>query len=208
MTGKNPPAVVLASNNLGKLREFREILGGMHIAIIPQSDLGVPEVEETGLTFVENSLLKARNAAKHTGLPALADDSGLEVAILNGAPGVISGRYAGPQADFNLNCKKLLSDLIAAAEDERAAHFQCVLTLLRHERDPSPLICHGTWAGRILDKPRGTNGFGYDPLFFVPTHGCSAAELPPAIKNQISHRAQAIAKLIQGLKTKLLNNHS
>lgn len=206
MSNINPPAVVLASNNLGKLQEFREILGGMHIAIIPQSDLGVPEIEETGLTFVENSLLKARNAAKHTGLPALADDSGLEVAILNGAPGVISGRYAGPQVDFTLNCKKLLSDLIAAAEHERGAHFQCVLTLLRHERDPSPLICQGTWEGSILTQPKGSNGFGYDPLFFVPSHNCSAAELPTAIKNQISHRAQAITQLIQGLRAKLLNH--
>lgn len=200
---KNPPPVVLASNNTGKLREFKEILGDIHISIIPQSDLGVPEVEETGLTFIENALLKARNAAKHTGLPALADDSGLEVDILNGAPGIYSARYAGDKGNFAENCKKLLSDLIAAAEEERSARFQCVLALLKHDNDSSPLICQGTWEGRILFDQRGNNGFGYDPVFYVTTHGCSAAQLPPTIKNQISHRAKAIAKLIQELRTKL-----
>ncbi|HVV69857.1 MAG TPA: RdgB/HAM1 family non-canonical purine NTP pyrophosphatase [Gammaproteobacteria bacterium] len=203
MSHKNPPPVVLASNNPGKLQEFREILGDIHISIIPQSDLGVPEVEETGLTFVENALLKARNAAKHTGLPALADDSGLEVDILNGAPGIYSARYAGAKVDFSENRQKLLSDLIAAAEDERTARFQCVLALLKHDHDPSPLICQGTWEGKVLFAPRGENGFGYDSLFFVPTHGCSAAELPSAVKNQISHRAKAIAHLIQELRNKL-----
>jgi XTP/dITP diphosphohydrolase len=200
---KNPPPVVLASNNPGKLKEFRDILGDIHISIIPQSDLGVPEIEETGLTFIENALLKARNAAKHTGLPALADDSGLEVEILNGAPGIYSARYAGINVDFAENRQKLLSNLIAAAEDERTARFQCVLALLKHEYDPSPLVCQGTWEGSILSTPRGENGFGYDPLFFVPTHGCSAAELPSAVKNQISHRARAVAQLIQELRVKL-----
>lgn len=200
---KNSPPVVLASNNLGKLQEFKEILGDVHISIIPQSDLDVPEIEETGLSFVENAILKARNATQHTGLPALADDSGLEVDILNGAPGIYSGRYAGPQINFPNNCKKLLSELIAAAEDERTARFQCVLVLLKHVADPSPLICQGTWEGKILFEPRGDKGFGYDPLFYVTTHGCSAAELPTAIKNQISHRAQAVAKLIQSLRAKL-----
>ncbi len=203
MIHKNPPPVVLASNNLGKLKEFREILGDIHISIIPQSDLGVPEIEETGLTFVENALLKARNAAKHTGLPALADDSGLEVDILNGAPGIYSGRYAGPKVDFAENRQKLLSDLIAASAEERTARFQCVLAFLKHDHDPSPLICQGSWEGSILMTPQGDNGFGYDPLFFVPSHGCSAAQLPSAIKNQISHRAKAIAHLIQELRIKL-----
>ncbi len=202
MTTKTAPPVVLASSNLGKLQEFKEILGDVHISIIPQSDLGVIEVEETGLSFVENAILKARNAAKQTGLPALADDSGLEVDILNGAPGIYSARYAGPKANFPENCKKLLSDLIAAAEEERTARFQCVLALLKHAYDPSPLICQGTWEGRILFEPRGNLGFGYDPLFYVPTHGCSAAELPSNVKNRLSHRAQAIAILIQGLRTK------
>lgn len=203
MSHKNPPPVVLASNNPGKLQEFREILGDIHISIIPQSDLGVPEVEETGLTFVENALLKARNAAKHTGLPALADDSGLEVDILNGAPGIFSARYAGTKVNFSENRQKLLSDLIAAGEDERTARFQCVLALLKHDHDPSPLICQGVWEGKVLFAPQGENGFGYDSLFFVPTHGCSAAELPPTVKNQISHRAKAIAHLIQELQNKL-----
>lgn len=203
MPHKNPPPVVLASNNPGKLQEFKEILGDVHIRIIAQSDLQVPEIEETGLTFVENAILKARNAAKHTGLPALADDSGLEVDILNGAPGVYSARYAGVQADFSENRKKLLSALIASGEEERTARFQCVLALIKHEHDPSPLICQGTWEGYVLLTPRGDNGFGYDPLFFVPSHHCSAAELIPGVKNQISHRAQATAKLIQLLGTKL-----
>jgi len=203
MPHKTPPPVVLASGNVGKLQEFREILGDIHIKIIAQSDLEVPEIEETGLTFVENAILKARNAAKHTGLPALADDSGLEVDILNGAPGIYSARFAGLHVDFAENRKKLLSAMIAAAKDERTARFQCVLVLLKHENDPSPLICQGTWEGSVLFAPRGENGFGYDPLFFVPTHNCSAAELSASVKNQISHRAQATAKLIQALGTKL-----
>ena len=207
MSHKNPPPVVLASGNTGKLQEFKEILGDLHISIIPQSDLEISEIEETGLTFVENAILKARHAAKHSGLPALADDSGLEVDILNGAPGVYSARYAsthpGQKPDFHENIKKLLSDLIAATQEERTARFQCVLVLVKHETDPSPLICQGTWEGRVLSEPRGSHGFGYDPLFFVPTHNCSAAELPSGVKNQISHRAAAIAKLIQALGTKL-----
>lgn len=202
MTIKPIPPVVLASSNLGKLQEFKEILRDVHISIIPQSDLGVTEIEETGLSFVENAILKARNASKQTGLPALADDSGLEVDILNGAPGIYSARYAGAAANFPENCKKLLSDLIAAAEEERTARFQCVLALLKHATDPSPLVCQGTWEGRILFAPTGSQGFGYDPLFYVPTHGCSAAELPANVKNRISHRAQAIAKLLQELRTK------
>ncbi|MFT3741286.1 MAG: RdgB/HAM1 family non-canonical purine NTP pyrophosphatase [Gammaproteobacteria bacterium] len=199
----NAPAVILASNNAGKLREFKEILGEIHISLLPQSDLEVPEVEETGLTFVENAIIKARHAAKHTGLPALADDSGLEVDILNGAPGVFSARYAGNGHDFKENRQKLLNDLIAASATERTARFHCVLALLRHANDPNPLICHGSWEGSILMEERGEHGFGYDSLFFVPTHHCSAAELMPSVKNQISHRAEAIAKLIQGLRTKL-----
>lgn len=201
MTHKHPP-IVLASSNLGKLQEFREILHNMEITIIPQSDLGVIDAEETGLSFVENALIKARNAAKHTGLPSLADDSGLEVDYLNGAPGVFSARYAGLDVDFAENRKKLLSDLIAASDDELTARFQCVLAFMKHEADPSPLICQGTWEGKVLKQPRGEFGFGYDSLFYVPTHGCSAAELMPIIKNQISHRAQAVAKLVQSLRIK------
>lgn len=198
---KHPP-VVLASSNAGKLQEFREILKDMDIQIIPQTDLGVLDADETGLSFIENALIKARNAAKHTGLPALADDSGLEVDFLNGAPGIRSARYAGTDIDFSENRRKLLADLIAAAEDERTARFQCVLAFMKHETDPSPLICQGTWEGRILMQPRGEHGFGYDSLFFVPTYNCSAAELPEGVKNKISHRAQATTKLLELLRIK------
>jgi XTP/dITP diphosphohydrolase len=202
---KNLPPIVLASNNAGKLQEFNEILNNTHLSIIAQSDLGVPSVEETGLSFVENAILKARNASLHSGLPALADDSGLEVAILNGAPGILSARYASTEthkATDQENCKKLLSALIANSEEERVACFQCVLVLIKHAHDPSPLICQGTWHGRILFAPEGENGFGYDPLFYVPTHHCSAASLSSVVKNQISHRAQAVEKLVRRLAIK------
>lgn len=198
---KHPP-IVLASSNPGKLQEFKEILEGMAISIIPQTDLGVVDAEETGLSFIENAIIKARHAAKHTGLPALADDSGLEVDFLNGAPGVFSARYAGDKVDFSENRKKLLSDLIAAAEEERTARFQCVLAFMKHELDPSPLVCQGTWEGRVLLEPKGEFGFGYDSLFYVSTHQCSAAELASDLKNQLSHRAQAVAKLLQLLNSK------
>lgn len=202
MTNYKHPPIVLASSNPGKLQEFQEILQGMAITIIPQTDLSVVDAEETGLSFIENALIKARHAAKHTGLPALADDSGLEVDYLNGAPGVYSARYAGTDVDFSENRKKLLSNLIASAEEERTARFQCVLAFMRHELDPSPLICQGTWEGKVLMEPRGEGGFGYDSLFYVPTHHCSAAELAPAVKNQISHRAQAVAQLLKLLNSK------
>ena len=208
MAHKNPPPVVLATCNVGKIREFSETLGDAHLSIICQSDLEIPAVEETGLSFIENAIIKARHAALHSNLPALGEDSGLEVDMLNGAPGIYSARYAAKNNTSSHidaeNNKKLLSELIAAAEEERTARFQCVLVLLKHERDPSPLICQGTWEGRILFSPRGENGFGYDPLFYVPTHAVSAAELPSAIKNKISHRAIAIRKLIQRLWTKQL----
>lgn len=197
------PAIVLASNNQGKLKEFKEILSDIHVSLVPQSDLGAIDIEETGLSFVENAILKARNAAAHTGLPALGDDSGLEVDILNGDPGIYSARYAGTHGDFQANCKKLLSELIATGPEERTARFQCVLALLKHEHDPSPLICHGTWEGSILMEPTGEGGFGYDPLFYVPTHKCSAADLTASVKNQISHRALAVAKLLKSLSSKL-----
>lgn len=207
MNHKTSPPIVLASNNAGKLQEFADILRDVNLTIIPQSDLGVIEAEEPALSFVENAIIKARNATKHTGLPALADDSGIEVDILNGAPGVRSARYAGgddqhkPTAQENY--QKLLNDLIATSEEERTARFQCVLVLMKHENDPSPLICQGSWEGRILFKPSGAQGFGYDPVFYVPEYGCSAAELPSAVKNRISHRAQAVAQLIQKLRLKI-----
>jgi XTP/dITP diphosphohydrolase len=193
-------AIVLASNNAGKVREINQLLAGTGIRVVPQGDFGVPEAEETGLTFVENAILKARNAAQHSGLPAIADDSGIEVDALHGAPGIHSARYAGPGSSDADNLGKLLHALESVPEAERGARFQCVLVYLRHASDPTPLICQGTWEGRILEAPRGENGFGYDPVFYVPTHGCSAAELDPAIKNELSHRGQALRRLRQRLE--------
>ncbi len=191
--------IVLASNNPGKVREINQMLGGLPLSAAPQSDFKVPEVEETGLTFVENALLKARHAARHTGLPAVADDSGIEVDYLNGAPGIYSARYAGKSASDKQNLRKLLANLDGITEAERTARFQCLMVYLRHEFDPTPVICQGTWEGRILFEPHGANGFGYDPVFFVPTHKCSAAELPPEVKNKLSHRGQALRKMVEAL---------
>jgi XTP/dITP diphosphohydrolase len=194
------PKVVLASGNAGKVREFNQLLGDQHIEVVPQSSFGVPEAEETGLTFVENAILKARNAARHTGLPALADDSGIEVDALNGAPGIYSARYAGAGASDEANLRKLLAALEGVPDAERGARFQCVIAYLRHAEDPTPLICQGTWEGRILAAPRGANGFGYDPVFFVPDEAASAAELPAEIKNRLSHRGQALRRLLEALR--------
>ena len=191
--------IVLASNNAGKVREFNALLADHHIEVVPQSQLGVAEADETGLSFVENAILKARNAAAHTGLPAIADDSGIEVDALNGAPGIYSARYAGVGAGDKANLEKLLADLKDVPEGQRTARFQCLMVYMRHANDPTPLICQGTWEGRILFEPRGTQGFGYDPVFFVPTHSCSSAELPPEVKNALSHRGQALRKLVAAL---------
>lgn len=188
-------SIVLASNNPGKVREFSQLLADARIRVIPQGELGVSEVAETGLTFVENAILKARNAAAHSGLAALADDSGIEVDALQGGPGIYSARYAGGGATDADNLTKLLIELDAVADDERTARYQCVLVYLRHPQDPTPLICQGTWEGLILRAPRGAQGFGYDPIFLVPTHGCSAAELDPVEKNRLSHRGQALRRL-------------
>lgn len=191
-------SIVLASNNAGKVREINELLAGVGIRVVPQGDFGVPEVEETGLTFVENAILKARNAAQHSGLPAIADDSGIEVDALQGAPGIRSARYAGPGASDVENLAKLLQALESVPE--RSARFQCVLVYLRHAADPTPLICQGTWEGRILETPRGEGGFGYDPVFYVPSHGLSAAQLDPRVKNDLSHRGQALRRMRQLLE--------
>jgi len=188
--------IVLASGNAGKVKEINQLLSSQQIQIIPQSDFNVPDIEETGLTFVENAILKARNAARHSGLPAIADDSGLEVDALNGVPGIHSARYAGPEATDQTNNDKLLEQLKDTPEAERSARFQCLLVYLRHPADPTPLICQGTWEGRILFQPQGNNGFGYDPLFFVPDHYCSSAELRPEVKNKLSHRGQALRELL------------
>ena len=191
--------IVLASSNAGKVREFNQLLGGLQLEVVPQSHFNVTDAEETGLTFVENAILKARNAAQHTRLPAVADDSGLEVDALHGAPGIYSARYAGPNASDAENLEKLLGMLNDIPEAQRGARFQCVLVFMRHALDPTPLICQGTWEGRILTRPCGTNGFGYDPVFFVPTHECSAAELPAEVKNSLSHRGQALRQLLASL---------
>jgi XTP/dITP diphosphohydrolase len=190
--------VVLASSNKGKVKEFSELLAGRDITVVPQSDYAVPDAAETGLTFVENAILKARNAAAHTGLPAIADDSGLEVEFLNGAPGIYSARYAG-QGGSSANNEKLLQALSGVDEAQRRARFQCLLVYLRHADDPTPIICQGTWEGRILTAIQGDAGFGYDPLFFVPEENCSAAELSAERKNEISHRGQALRCLLAAL---------
>lgn len=193
--------VVLASGNKGKVREINEILAGLHIEVVPQTEFNVPEIEETGLSFVENAILKARNAAEHTGLPAIADDSGLEVDALRGEPGIYSARYAGIGASDQANLEKLLADLADVPETERSARFQCLMVYMEHGRDPTPLICQGTWEGRIGFTPSGANGFGYDPIFFVPEKGCMSAELPSEEKNRLSHRGQALRKLLKAMES-------
>ena len=189
--------VVLASGNAGKLKELNRILGPLDMTLVSQAEYDVPEVPEDGLSFVENAIIKARAAAAHTGLPAIADDSGLEVDYLKGAPGIHSARYSG-QGDA-ANNTKLLRALEGVPEDQRSARFQCVLVFMRHAQDPTPIVCQGSWEGRILLEPRGEQGFGYDPLFYVPDQGRSSAELEPAVKNRISHRARASALLLEAL---------
>lgn len=187
--------LVLASGNHGKLAEMREILAGLDIQLVAQSELGVADAEETATTFVENALLKARHAARATGLPALGDDSGICVDALGGAPGLYSARYAGAHGDSGANIAKLLDALRDVDQARRTAHFHCTIALLRSADDPAPLLAHGRWDGRILDEPRGAQGFGYDPVFFDPALGRGAAELDPATKNRVSHRGQALAQL-------------
>ncbi len=187
--------LVLASGNAGKLAELRELLAGEGFGLRAQSAFGVGDVDETGLTFVENALLKARHAAAATGLPALADDSGLCVDALGGAPGLYSARYAGPGADSGRNIERLLRELEGVDDDARGAAFHCCIVLLRHADDPKPIVVEGDWRGRILRAPRGNGGFGYDPVFLDPDSGLTAAELPAARKNAISHRGRALAAL-------------
>ncbi|MFI4967962.1 MAG: RdgB/HAM1 family non-canonical purine NTP pyrophosphatase [Gammaproteobacteria bacterium] len=188
--------VVLATGNAGKVRELAAMLQGLNIEVIPQTALQVREAEETGLTFIENALLKARNAAEQTGLPAIADDSGLEVDALQGAPGIHSARYAGPQASDQQNLEKLLAAMQDLPDLARSARFRCVIVYLKHAKDPAPLVAEGVWEGSILRAPKGTNGFGYDPVFWVAEKGCTSAELPPEVKNRLSHRGQALSRLI------------
>lgn len=196
--------LVLASGNPGKLKEFGALLADSGFEVVPQASLGVDDAEETGLTFVENALLKARHAARITGLPALADDSGLCVNHLGGAPGLYSARYAGTHGDNAANNAKLLRELDGVPDEQRDAFFICVLVLLRHADDPAPLIAEGRWHGRVLHAPRGAQGFGYDPLFLPNDESASAAELPPGLKNRISHRGRALA----GLRHMLAGPHA
>lgn len=191
--------VVLASSNKGKLIELQAILEQRDVRLLPQSEFSVSDADETGLSFVENALIKARHACLATGLPAIADDSGIEVDALKGEPGIYSARYAGSHGEGadKENNAKLLRELEDVPESERGARFQCVITYMRHAKDPMPLICQGTWEGRILFSEEGQNGFGYDPLFYVPSHGCASARLDAATKNAISHRGQALTQLLK-----------
>lgn len=188
--------IVLASSNPGKLKEFQQLLGRQQFEILPQGHFDIADAIEDGLSFVENAIIKARNAAKHSGLAAIADDSGLEVDALNGAPGIYSARFAGPAASDQDNNDQLLEKLKDVPVGQRSARFHCLLVYMRHATDPTPLICHGSWEGEILLVPQGDNGFGYDPLFYIPELDCSSAQLAAADKNRLSHRGQAMAKLL------------
>jgi len=198
MTSK-PQRIVMASGNAGKIAEFNALLAHWDCEVIPQALLNVIPAEETGDSFLDNALLKARAAATQTGLPALADDSGLAVDALDGAPGVYSARFAGPGADDDANNAKLLEALAGVPADARGASYHCVLVYLRHAGDDAPLVCQGSWSGRILTEYRGTGGFGYDPLFYIPELEHTAAELGATEKNRISHRGQAMTSLLEAL---------
>ena len=187
--------LVVATGNRGKLVEIREVLADTGIELVAQSDLGIADADETGTTFVENALIKARHASRASGLPAIGDDSGICVDALGGAPGLISARYAGPHGDAAANIAKLLRALEGVEDAQRGAYFHCTIVLLKHADDPAPLIAEGRWSGRVLHAPRGERGFGYDPVFFDPVLGAGAAELAPAIKNRVSHRGRALARL-------------
>ncbi|MBO8132419.1 XTP/dITP diphosphatase [Dickeya fangzhongdai] len=192
--------VVLATGNAGKVRELAGLLADFGLDVVAQTTLGVESAEETGLTFIENAILKARHAARETGLPAIADDSGLAVDALGGAPGIYSARYAGEDANDRQNLDKLLAALDNVPDEQRRASFHCVLVYLRHADDPTPLVCHGSWQGVIARAPVGEGGFGYDPVFFVPSIGKTAAELSREEKNALSHRGQALRQLLDALR--------
>ena len=192
--------VVLATGNAGKVRELASLLNDFGLDVVAQTELGVDSVEETGLTFIENAIIKARHAAKVTGLPALADDSGLAVDVLGGAPGIYSARFSGVDASDQQNLEKLLEELQDVPDDKRQAQFHCVLVYMRHADDPTPLVCHGSWQGVITREQAGSGGFGYDPIFFVPSLGKTAAELSREEKSTISHRGQALKLLLEALR--------
>ena len=189
--------IVLASGNAGKLREFAQLFSGWQIAVLPQSDFVEQEADETGLSFIENALIKARHASSASGLPALADDSGLAVDALGGAPGIHSARYAGAGASDEDNNRKLLEALADVPAEQRSAAFHCALAFVRNADDPVPLVCTARWPGQILTRPAGDQGFGYDPLFYVPSEKLTSAQLPREVKNRLSHRAQAVKKFEQ-----------
>ena len=197
---KLPPQIVMASGNVGKIREIARLLDGLGVDVIAQSEFGVEDAQETGTTFAENSLIKARHAAAATGLPAIADDSGREVDFLKGKPGIYSASYAGEAGNDAANNEKLMQAMANAPEQQRSARFQCVLVYMRHADDPTPVICQGTWEGSIVTEPQGDEGFGYDPLFWVDAHKCTSAELPRAVKNQLSHRGKALKQLLSHFK--------
>ena len=188
--------IVLASGNAGKLKEFSELLSGLDMDVIPQSHFKLSEAEETGLTFVENAIIKARHACLHTGLPAIADDSGIEIDALNGGPGIYSARYSGLGASDQQNLDALLAALKDSPDLQRSARYQCVIVYLRHAEDPTPIICQASWEGKILMAPIGKGGFGYDPIFWVEESNCSAAELTAQQKHAVSHRGKAIRQFL------------
>ena len=194
--------LVLATSNRGKVIEMQPLLADIGYTIVTQTELGVSDAIEDGHTFVENALIKARHASAVTGLPAIADDSGLIIDALQGAPGLISAHYAGVHGDTKGNIGKVLAELNGVPKEQRSARFYSLIVMLKHAQDPQPLIAEGIWEGEILEAPRGESGFGYDPIFFVPTHQCSAAELPAEIKNLISHRGLALLKLRELLSTR------
>lgn len=194
---KQPPEkIVLSTHNAGKTAEFQRLFAELNIAFVSAASLGLSDVEETGLSFVENALIKARHAAKLTGLPAIADDSGVEVDALNGAPGIYSARYAGHSVSQDAHIDKLLSALTDVEESKRTARYQCIIVYMQHATDPTPLIAQGSWEGRILTQRRGSGGFGYDSIFYAEDQKCSVAELPEASKNALSHRAKALKQIV------------
>ncbi|MCD1127240.1 XTP/dITP diphosphatase [Jinshanibacter sp. LJY008] len=192
--------LVLATGNPGKVRELANLLADFGFEVIAQTDLGVDSAEETGLTFIENAIIKARHAAQVTGLPAIADDSGIAVDVLGGAPGIYSARYAGVDASDRANLDKLLETLKDVPKEQRQAQFHCVLVYMRHANDPIPLVFHASWPGEVLFSPAGEGGFGYDPIFYIPELGCTAAELSREHKSKISHRGQALTMLLDALR--------
>jgi XTP/dITP diphosphohydrolase len=195
--------IVLATGNKGKVKELAAMLSDLSIEVLPQSDFAVTEVAETGSTFIENAIIKARHAAKHTGLPAIADDSGLAVDALGGAPGVYSARYSGENATDQSNITKLLGLMADVPNDKRQAKFLCVLVYMRHADDPSPIICQGEWCGEIMTEPQGDNGFGYDPIFWVNQQNSSSAQLSSQQKNALSHRGKALKLLLAQLQNQI-----